>query len=217
MQRATGLWMVGQTRMTELRNNAVSAARGPETARKCADGTGRCRSHHRSSVVAFLLGRRPTCSVHRRARPVFLAGVFTDFFEVFLAAVFFAGDSWAAIFLAAFFAGVFLAVCCAAAFFATFLAPFLGGVFFTVFVTVVKAAPTAVLTELATSSAIASPYPTVSAAFSTIVFSAILRPHSLEFHVSLRIVEAYLPEHASHLRPRPFRMRPLLVAAILSE
>jgi hypothetical protein len=56
------------------------------------------------------------------------------------------------------------------------------------------------LTEPATSSAIASPYPTVSAAFSTIVFSAILRPLSLESY-SLRIVEAYLDEHSVFVEP----------------
>ena len=112
-------------------------------------------------------------TAYRRARPVFLAGVFTDFFEDFLAAVFPAGDFLAAVFFGALFDGALFVDRCATAFFAGF-AVFFGGVFFSALVMEVTAASTADLTEPATSSAIASPYPTFSAAFATIVLSAIL-------------------------------------------
>src|SRR3984885_834502 len=157
---------------------------------------------------------------HHRVRAALFAVFSTDFFAAFLAGAFLPTT-----FLAIFFAGLFLAVFLATAFFAAFLAnafltalfaaTFLAGAFWAVFLTmafvsgdfvrtpviVVTAAPTAVLTEPATSSAIAIPYPTASAAFSTIVFSAILRSLSLYVHSQLRIVHVGLLRSFPPLSP----------------
>src|SRR5580698_10247552 len=115
------------------------------------------------AVVA--LPARPT-SIHRRSRPAFFAGFFTDFLGAFLSgaflitffAAFLAGVFLAAAFLATFFAGDFLPAFLLTAFFAAFLAgdffaAFLAGAFFAASVTVVAAAPIAVLMALAKSSA----------------------------------------------------------------
>src|SRR5271165_4002195 len=104
--------------------------------------------------------------IHCLVRPAFFAGVFA----AFLVAIFLLGDFFAAVFFAAFFAGAFLGALLTGAFFANAFGAILGGV--SASVTVATAPPTAVLTEPATSSAIARPYPTLSAAFSNIVFSA---------------------------------------------
>src|SRR5580704_11156592 len=112
-------------------------------------------------------------SIHRRVRPAFFAGLFTDFLAAFLAAIFFAGVFLATVFLTAFFTGAFLAALLTSAFFVVGFGASLAGV--NALVTVATAEPKAVFTEPATSSAIAKPYPTFSAAFSTIVFSAIFR------------------------------------------
>ena len=127
----------------------------------------------------------------RRSRAAFFAGVLTAFL-----AAFFAGDFLAVVFLtAAFFAGVFLTADFLAgdlltAFFATaFFAAFLAGLLCSTSPTVVTAASNAVLIVPATSDAMAIPYPTASPAFSTIDFSAILRPSILRF---LHRVELYI-------------------------
>lgn len=78
----------------------------------------------------------------------------------------------AADFFAAFFVGVVLA-----ALFTAFFASFLAGDFFKASAT----EPIAVLTVPATSSAIARPYPTFSAAFSTNVLFAIFGPPAIMF------------------------------------
>src|SRR5277367_5887422 len=162
---------------------------------------------------------------YRRGRPLFFMVFLAVFFTAFFAGTFFAGF-FAMAFFAAFLAGDFLAGAFLATAFLTtpFLAAFLAGVFWTAFlataffagafwavflivaffdgdfvrtsVTVVTAAPTAVLTELATSSAIAIPYPTASAAFSTIVFSSIFGSLIHCVRTQLRIVEAY--RHYAH-------------------
>src|SRR5579871_1574356 len=148
---------------------------------------------------------------HYHSQAAFFEVFFTDFLAAFLAGAFLP-----ATFLATFFAGLFFAVFFARAFFAAFLADafltaffaaiLLAGAFWVLFLTraffcgdfvttpatVVTAAPTAVLTEPATSSAIAIPYPTTSAAFSTIVFSAIFRSLGLYVHSQLRIVHVVL-------------------------
>jgi hypothetical protein len=110
-------------------------------------------------------------SIYRLVRPAFFAGLFTDFFAAFLVEIFWVGDFFAAVFFAASFARAFLGVLLMGTFFANGFGAFLAGV--SASVTVATAPPTAVLTEPATSSAIARPYPTFSAAFSNIVFSAI--------------------------------------------
>ena len=114
-----------------------------------------------------------TSSTHRRVRPAFFAGFFTDFLAAFLAAVFFVGAFFETAFLTAFFTGAFLAAFLTSAFFVAGFGASLAGV--NALVTVATAEPKAVFTEPATSSAIANPYPTFSAAFSTIVFSAIFQ------------------------------------------
>jgi predicted phage tail protein len=106
--------------------------------------------------------------IHRLVRPVFFAGVFTGFFAAILVAIFLFGDFFAAVFFAAFFGGAFLGALLTGAFFANGSDAFLAGV--SASVTEATAPPTAVLTEPATSSAIARPYPTFPAAFSNIVF-----------------------------------------------
>src|ERR1700678_1988698 len=131
--------------------------------------------------------------LHRLVRPAFFAGVFTDFFAAFLVAIFLVGDFFAAVFFAAFFAAAFFAAAflgelLTGAFFANGSDAFLAGV--SASVTVATAPPIAVLTEPATSSAIARPYPTFSAAFSNIVFSSI--SSSLhDVRLPLRIVAVY--------------------------
>jgi hypothetical protein len=95
----------------------------------------------------------------------FFAGAF--FAGAFFAADFFAADFVVADFFAAFFAGFFFAV-----FFTAFFATVLAGDFFKASAT----EPIADFTVPATSSAIARPYPTFSAAFSTSVLLAIFEP-----------------------------------------
>jgi hypothetical protein len=126
--------------------------------------------------------------IHRLVRPVFFAGVFTGFFAAFLVAIFLFGDFFAAAFFAAFFRGAFLGALLTGAFFANGSDAFLAGV--SASVTEATAPPTAVLTEPATSSAIARPYPTFPAAFSNIVFSAIFSSLH-DGRLPLRIVEVY--------------------------
>jgi hypothetical protein len=152
---------------------------------------------------------------------VFLADFCIDDFAVadflaldFLTASFLAADFLGAGFLvtavlaAGFVGGVFLAatlfgVCFTGAFFAPGCATALSAILVAAFedsscgdfVTDSIAAPTADLIDPAISSAIASPYPTFSAAFCMIVFSAI---HCLlvSIRTSLRIVET-CPSSAS--------------------
>src|ERR1700733_9468707 len=139
---------------------------------------------------------------YRRGRPAFLTAFFATFFAgafftAFLvapfAATFFAGVFLTAFFAATFFAGAFWTAFLTVAFFA--------GDFVRTSVTVVTTVPTAVLTDPATSSVIAIPNPTASAAFSTIVFSATLRPLNLCVHVQSRIVEAYRGKRTNLLFP----------------
>jgi hypothetical protein len=115
---------------------------------------------------AAILLSRDIITIQHLVRPAFFAGIFADFLVV----IFLVGDFFAAVFFAAFFAGVFLRALLTGAFFANGSDAFLAGV--SASVTVATAPPTAVLTEPATSSAIARPYPNFSAAFSNIVFSA---------------------------------------------
>ena len=132
---------------------------------------------HRSGVWApsrlpepapLMLSRRGG-ALYRRGRVDFFAVFFGDFFAAFFGADFFAGDFFAAAF-PDFFAGDFFAV---------FFAAFLTGDFLKAVVTVVTAAPNAVFTVPAASSAIARPYPTPSAAFSTNDLFAIFGPPCL--------------------------------------
>src|ERR1700691_5406554 len=132
--------------------------------------------------------------LHRLVRPAFFAGVFTDFFAAFLVAIFLVGDFFAAVFFAAFFAAAFLGELLTGAFFANGSDAFLAGV--SASVTVATAPPIAVLTEPATYSAIARPYPTFSAAFSNIVFSAIFR-FLHDVRLPLRIVAFYQRNRAN--------------------
>jgi hypothetical protein len=145
------------------------------------------------ALALHLFGRcsTNTISIHRLVRPAFFAGLFTDF----LVAIFLVGDFFAAVFFAAFFAGAFLGVLLTGTFFANGFAGFLAGV--SAWVTVATAPPTAVLTEPATSSAIAIPYPTFSAAFSNIVFSAIFGSLH-DVRLPLRIVAVY-PRNRTNL------------------
>src|SRR5579863_106085 len=129
-------------------------------------------------------------SIHRSIRPVFFAGFFTDFLAALLAGVFLA-----AAFSATFLAAAFLAAFFVTAFFTASFTAFLAGAFFRTLVTEV----TADLMAPATSEAIAIPTPIVSPAFSTIVFSAILIPHSFCALAPLRIVEVYQGERKSLL------------------
>jgi hypothetical protein len=145
---------------------------------------------------------RRTAALYRRDRMAFFAGFFGGFFAAFFgtaffagaflagdffAGDFFAGDFFAGVFFAGdffagdFFAGVFFAGDFFAAFFAGvvpaalfsgFFASSLAGDFFKAS----AAEPIAVLTAPATSSAIARPYPTFSAAFSTNVLFVIFGP-----------------------------------------
>jgi hypothetical protein len=131
---------------------------------------------------------RTIITIHRLVRPAFFAGVFTDFFAAFLVVIFLVGDFFAAVFFAAFFAGALWGALLTGAFFANGSDAFLAGV--SASVTVATAPPNAVLTEPATSSAIARPYPTFSAAFSNIVFSAIFGSLH-DVRLALRIVAVY--------------------------
>jgi hypothetical protein len=115
---------------------------------------------------------RRTAALYRRDRVAFFAAFFGSFFAAFFGTAFLAGDFLAADFFAAFFVGVVLA-----AFFTAFFASFLAGDFFKASAT----EPIAVLTVPATSSAIARPYPTFSAAFSTNVLFAIFGPPAFMF------------------------------------
>jgi hypothetical protein len=123
----------------------------------------------------------------------FIGSFFADFFETdFLAGAFFAGPFFAGPFLAgaflagAFFAAFFVGVD-AAAFFTTFFTASVAGDF----IKASAAEPIAVLTVPATSSAIARPYPTFSAAFSTNVLLAIFGPPCHHVRTQLQIVEGY--------------------------
>jgi hypothetical protein len=151
-----------------------------------------------------------------RRRPAFFAGFFTDFLAgIFLLATFlatfFAGVFLVAflvtVFFVAFFGDNFFAAFLAGAFLAAFFAAtFLAGAFFRTSVTVVTAASNAVLMAPATSDAIAIPTPTVAPAFSTTVFSAILKLLNLCVHAQLRIVEVYRRRRTNHFSP--FRLFP---------
>ena len=136
----------------------------------------------------------------------FFGVAFTAFFAAFLAGASWLQVSWQpssrlpfdglcrsllrGCLLAAFLATAFFAAFLAGAFFAAFFAGiFFADPFFKTSATVVTAASNAVLMDPATSDAIAIPYPPiVSPAFSTIVFSAILRSLSFGVHTQLRIV-----------------------------
>jgi hypothetical protein len=110
----------------------------------------------------------PDAALYRRDRAAFFAGFFAAFFAtVFLAGVFLAADFFAAFFVDVVRAAVFTA----------FFASFLAGDFFKASAT----EPIAVFTVPAMSSAIARPYPTFSAAFSTNVLFATFEPPVFNF------------------------------------
>ena len=140
----------------------------------------------------------------RARRVAFFAGFAGTFFAAFLAGALLAEALFPAAFLAgdflpaALFAGDFLATACSAAFCAGAVA----GAFLTAFASSLagdcfRAPATVVRTAPARSSAIARPYPTFSAAFSTNVLFAICRPPGRRAPAQSRIVRE-THEHLPH-------------------
>src|ERR1700761_3026599 len=131
----------------------------------------------------------------------FLAIFFTAFLtDVFLAAAFLA-VFFAAVFFTDFLGVAFLAGFLITVFIIVFFAASLTGAVFRTSVTVVAAVTTAVFTAPATSSAIASPKPTASPAFSNADFLAILKPSNLYGYTLLRTAKGYLCRHIARWLP----------------